>query len=67
MANAYDEMYSNLYDLISSDIMMPDTDGFTFAEAVRRLNKQIPILFVSARDGLQASKRDLIWALTTIW
>lgn len=57
VANAYDEMYSNLYDLISSDIMMPDTDGFTFAEAVRRLNKQIPILFVSARDGLQAKQK----------
>lgn len=57
VANAYDEMYSNLYDLISSDIMMPDTDGFTFAEAVRRLNKQIPILFVSARDDLQAKQK----------
>ena len=25
---AYDEMYNNLYDLIVSDIMMPDIDGF---------------------------------------
>lgn len=25
---AYDEMYSQLYDLIISDIMMPEIDGF---------------------------------------
>lgn len=29
---AYDEMYNNLYELIISDIMMPGTDGFEFAE-----------------------------------
>ena len=32
---AYDEMYNNLYDLIISDIMMPGTDGFSFAKTVR--------------------------------
>ena len=26
--DAYDEMYNNLYDLIISDIMMPEIDGF---------------------------------------
>ena len=55
--SAYDEMYNNLYDLIISDIMMPGTDGFTFAETVRGLNKTIPILFVSARDDLNAKQR----------
>ena len=49
---AYDEMYNNLYDLIISDIMMPDIDGFEFAETVRRVNKHIPILFMSARNDL---------------
>ena len=34
--NAYDEMYSQLYDLIISDIMMPGTDGFEFAGTVRK-------------------------------
>lgn len=32
---AYDAMYSQLYDLIISDIMMPGTDGFHFAKTVR--------------------------------
>lgn len=54
---AYDEMYSNLYDLIISDIMMPKIDGFEFAETVRRLNKNIPILFMSARDDLTSKQK----------
>ena len=39
---AYDEMYNSLYDIIVSDIMMPEVDGFEFAENVRRVNKHIP-------------------------
>ena len=54
---AYDEMYNNLYDLIISDIMMPGTDGFSFAKTVRELNKTIPILFVSARDDLPSKQK----------
>ena len=54
---AYDEMYNNLYDLIISDIMMPEIDGFEFAQTVRQLNKHIPILFMSARDDLPAKQK----------
>ena len=54
---AYDEMYHNLYDLIISDIMMPEIDGFEFAETVRRVNRHIPILFMSARDDLPSKKK----------
>lgn len=54
---AYDEMYGSLYDLIISDIMMPKTDGFEFAETVRKLNSNIPILFLSARDDLTAKQK----------
>lgn len=55
--SAYEEMYNNLYDLIVSDIMMPEIDGFAFAETVRSVNKHIPILFMSARDDLPAKQR----------
>lgn len=55
--SAYDAMYSNLYDLIISDIMMPGIDGFEFAKTVRGLNKTIPILFMSARDDLPAKQK----------
>ena len=56
-ADAYEEMYNNLYELIISDIMMPDIDGFEFAENVRRVNKQIPILFMTAKDDMQSKKK----------
>ncbi len=54
---AYDAMYGVMFDLIISDIMMPEIDGFEFAETVRRVNKRIPILFMSARDDLPAKQR----------
>ena len=54
---AYDAMYSQLYDLIISDIMMPGTDGFEFARTVRSLNLTIPILFMSARYDLPAKQK----------
>jgi len=54
---AYDMMYSNLYDLIISDIMMPEIDGFAFAETIRSLNKAIPILFMTARDDIASKQK----------
>ena len=57
---AYDEMYNNLYDLIISDIMMPEIDGFEFAESVRRVNKHIPILFMSAKDDLPSKQKGFL-------
>lgn len=55
--DAYDEMYGNVFDLIISDIMMPDVDGFAFAKTVRELNEDIPILFMTARDDFAAKQR----------
>lgn len=54
---AYDEMYNRIYDMIISDIMMSEIDGFEFAETVRQLNKNIPILFMSAKDDLPSKKK----------
>lgn len=56
-SDAYDAMSGGLFDLIISDIMMPGIDGFEFAESVRRINQQIPILFMSARDDLPAKQK----------
>lgn len=56
-SEAYDEMYHNIYELIISDIMMPEIDGFEFAETVRRVNKHIPILFMSAKDDLPSKQK----------
>lgn len=55
--DAYDEMYNNLYELIISDIMMPEIDGFEFAQTVRQINKRIPILFMSAKDDIPSKQK----------
>lgn len=55
--DAYDAMYDTKFDLIISDIMMPGTDGFQFAEEVRAHNKDIPFLFMSARDDLESMQK----------
>ena len=56
-AEAYDAMYETVFDLIVSDIMMPDIDGFEFVKTVRSLNENIPILFMTARDDFAAKQR----------
>lgn len=55
-SSAYDTMYNQIFALIISDIMMPRIDGFEFAKTVREINKDIPIIFVTARDDF-ASKQ----------
>ena len=37
--------------------MMPEIDGFEFAETVRQINRFIPILFISAKDDLPSKQR----------
>lgn len=57
-SEAYDAMYGGApFDLIISDIMMPGTDGIMFAQSVRELNKEIPILFMTARDDFASKQR----------
>lgn len=55
--SAYDAMYETVFDLIISDIMMPEIDGFEFAKTVRELNENIPILFMTARDDFSSKQR----------
>lgn len=38
-------------DIIVSDIMMPRMDGFTMVRHIRKIDKQIPVLFLSARSA----------------
>ncbi len=55
--DAYDAMYDAVFDLIVSDIMMPDVDGFEFVKNVRAVNENIPILFMTARDDFAAKQK----------
>ena len=54
---AYDKIYAQVYDLILSDIMMPGTDGFQFASQIRAINRNIPLLFISALDDISSKHK----------
>lgn len=56
-ADAYDQLYAGHFDLILSDIMLKDADGFELAEHVRSQDKNIPILFMTAREDYAAKER----------
>ncbi len=47
---ALEMFFENSFDMIISDIMMPSLDGFELASGIRRENKTVPILFMSAKD-----------------
>jgi DNA-binding response OmpR family regulator len=38
------------YSLIILDVMLPKVDGFTVAREIRKVNDQIPVLFLTARS-----------------
>ena len=54
---AYDKIYAQVYDLILSDIMMPGSDGFQFASHIRAINRNIPLLFISALDDISSKHK----------
>lgn len=54
---AYDLLYSEPFDLIISDIMMPKVNGFEFAKEIRQKNPAIPILFTTALDDLPSKQK----------
>ena len=54
---AYDKIHAQVYDLILSDIMMPGTDGFQFASHIRAINRNIPLLFISALDDISSKHK----------
>lgn len=56
-ADAYEELRNNMIDLIISDIMMPQIDGYELARAVRAINPNIPILFMTAKDDFLSKQR----------
>lgn len=63
----YDLFCKQDYDLILLDVMMPVKDGITLAKEIRMNNKQVPIIFLTAKsmkedtiDGFNAGADDYI-------
>ena len=53
---AFKQFKKEVYDICVFDVMMPLMDGFTLAKEVRFLNKNVPIVFLTAK----AQKDDAI-------
>jgi len=47
---AFKSFEKNKYDLCILDIMMPVKDGFTLAKEIRTLNRDVPIIFLTAKS-----------------
>jgi two-component system copper resistance phosphate regulon response regulator CusR len=43
---------SGNYDLLILDVMLPERDGWSILGELRRAGKQVPVLFLTARDAL---------------
>ena len=54
---AFDAMYKNSFDLVISDIMMPQVDGYNLAKNIRAQNKTIPIIFMTAKDDFRSKQK----------
>jgi two-component system, OmpR family, response regulator len=53
---ARSEFVRNDYDLIITDVMMPVKDGFTFVNELRKINKIVPVIYLTARN----QKEDIV-------
>ncbi|BBJ23111.1 heavy metal response regulator transcription factor [Candidatus Nitrotoga sp. AM1P] len=40
------------YDLIILDVMLPNINGWEIIQTIRRADKNMPVLFLTARDGI---------------
>lgn len=47
---ALKEFIKNKYDFCIFDVMMPKKDGFTLAKDVRKIDQNVPILFLTAKS-----------------
>ncbi len=47
---AMETIKNHQFDLCILDVMLPDVDGFSIAHEIRKFDKQVPILFLTARS-----------------
>jgi len=46
---ALDKFRKGVYDICILDIMLPNVDGFTIADEIRKINRVVPIVFLTAK------------------
>lgn len=58
--DALEIMDHTMVDLIILDIMMPNMDGYEFAETLRDSGYTLPILMVTAKESIQDKKKGFL-------
>ena len=57
--SASDAIRQGGFDLAVLDVMLPEKDGFTLAEEIRKFDKQTPIIFLTAKSLKEDKLRGL--------
>ena len=53
-------MESDYYDLIISDIMMPEMDGYEFVRQLRGSGNQTPVMMITAKDAFDDMRQGFL-------
>ncbi len=51
--SALQQYNQKTYDICVLDVMLPEKDGFSLAQDIRKVNTQVPILFLTARGRIE--------------
>ncbi len=57
---ALEALDSDYFDLVISDIMMPEMDGYEMVSALRETGSTIPVLMITAKDGFDDMRRGFL-------
>lgn len=57
--SADEKAFCEKYDLIILDLNLPKLDGFSVLENIRKENGEVPVLILSARDGIEDKVKGL--------
>lgn len=57
---ALDALEQDYFDLIISDIMMPNMDGYELVSSLREAGNQMPVLMITAKDAFDDMRRGFV-------
>ena len=58
--DALDAINKDYFDIIISDIMMPEMDGYSLVKALREAGNNIPVLMITAKDAFDDMRKGFI-------
>ena len=57
---ALEAIDGELFDLMISDVMMPEVDGYTLVRSLREAGSTIPILMITAKDAFEDMRQGFL-------